>query len=66
MIYIALGVFVLYLFFGLFFYGLSHAARRADNHDARARAITKLNLRRRHAAMAEAHTPASEINKTIV
>lgn len=66
MTYIALGLLVLYVFFGLLFYGLSRAARRADNHDARARAITKLNLRRRHAAMAEAHMPASETAKTIV
>ncbi|MCZ2496611.1 hypothetical protein GN316_07565 [Xylophilus sp. Kf1] len=66
MTYIAWSLFVLYLFFGLLFYGLSRAARRADNHDARARAITKLNLRRRHAAMAESHLSPSDISKTVV
>ena len=66
MITIALGLLALYVFFGFLFYGLANAARRADSQDARARAITKQNLRRRRAAMAEAGTASAGAGMTIV
>lgn len=49
---IAVGLIALYVPCGFLFYGLANAARRADTLDARARAIAKLNLRRRRAALA--------------
>lgn len=47
---IALGLLALYVPFGLLFFGLANAARRADSLDAKARAIAQQNLRRQRAA----------------
>jgi len=62
----ALGLLALYVPFGLLFYGMSNAARRADTLDARARAIAKQNLRRRKAALATAHVSFAPAGLAIV